>query len=152
MVGILDYGRKMNETFATILSSNNLEVVKQIFGIEEFRASQERIILGTLAGEHSLVLMPTGTGKSLCYQIPALVLNGLTVVLSPLIALMQDQVAKLQTLGVDAIFINSSLTKSQRLERYAALKDGKYKLVYVSPERFRKEILLMRLKIEKFHF
>lgn len=137
-MGILDYGRKMNETFATILSPNNLEVVKQIFGIEEFRASQERIILGTLAGEHSLVLMPTGTGKSLCYQIPALVLNGLTVVLSPLIALMQDQVAKLQTLGVDAIFINSSLTKSQRLERYAALKDGKYKLVYVSPERFRK--------------
>ena len=129
--------------------ANNLEEIKKIFGIQEFRGSQERIIQGALQGEHSLVLMPTGTGKSLCYQIPALTLNGLTVVLSPLIALMQDQVAKLKTLGVDAVFINSSLSKGQRLERYAALKEGKYKLVYVSPERFRKDDFIDAIKSRK---
>ena len=89
-----------------------------------------------------MVVMPTGMGKSLCYQIPALLLKpgsrGLVLVLSPLIALMQDQVDSLRARGVDAVFINSSLDREQRLQRYAEIAEGKYCLLYVTPERFRK--------------
>ncbi len=114
-------------------------ILKETFGAEEFRSSQEDIILRTLQGEHSLVLMPTGMGKSLCYQLPAMVFNGLTIVISPLIALMKDQVDQLKKLGIDAAFVNSSLGKGERESRYSNIKKGKYKILYVSPERFRKK-------------
>ncbi len=108
------------------------------FGFPTFRKGQQEIIEEVLTGKNCLILMPTGMGKSLCYQIPALILDGLTLVISPLIALMQDQVTGLQQKNIDAIFINSSLTKAERLERYQALSQGKHKLLYVTPERFRK--------------
>ncbi|MCB1180335.1 MAG: ATP-dependent DNA helicase RecQ [Leptospiraceae bacterium] len=130
-------------------NSYNLEKAKTIFKIKQFRGSQEKIINGTLNSEHSLVLMPTGTGKSICYQIPAFLLDGLTIVLSPLIALMQDQVQKLKTLGIDATFINSSLSKMERIERYEKLKKGSFKLIYVSPERFRKDEFIEAIKNRK---
>jgi len=85
-----------------------------------------------------MVLMPTGMGKSICYQLPAVIFDGITVVISPLIALMQDQTQKLKQLGVDAGYINSSLSKEERIQSYIDLKKGKYKIIYVSPERFRK--------------
>ncbi len=114
-------------------------VLKDTFGADEFRTSQKEIILRTLNGGHSLVLMPTGMGKSLCYQLPAMLLDGLTVVISPLIALMKDQVDALKKIGIDAEYINSSLMKGEREKRYLNVKSGKYKILYVSPERFRKK-------------
>ena len=91
-----------------------------------------------LGGGHALVLAPTGSGKSLCYQVPALCRPGVTLVLSPLIALMKDQVDALTRRGVAATFINASLSRREREARYAGLARGDYKLVYVTPERFRK--------------
>jgi ATP-dependent DNA helicase RecQ len=112
-------------------------VLKEKFGLTGFRGSQEQIIKRTLAGKSSLVLMPTGMGKSLCYQLPALMLPGLTIVISPLISLMKDQVDSLTEKGIDAAYINSSLGKNERQRRYEYLQGGNYKLLYVSPERFR---------------
>ena len=125
-----------------------IDVLRKHFGYETFRKPQEAVIRRVLAGEHALVIMPTGQGKSLCYQIPALmplttkVESGervpLTLVLSPLIALMKDQVDSLVARGIEATFINSSLSRSEREQRYAAVANGKYRLLYVTPERFRK--------------
>lgn len=112
------------------------------FGIKNFRGNQEKIINHLLNGGHSLVLMPTGMGKSICYQIPALILEGTCIVISPLIALMKDQVDSLSKKGIQATFINSSLSRSERLERYKGLKENLFKLVYVSPERFQKKEFL----------
>lgn len=120
----------------------NLDDTKMIFGISSFRGNQENIIQRILEGKNVLVLMPTGMGKSLCYQIPAVTLPGICIVISPLIALMNDQVAALQRKGVSAEFINSSLGKSERLDRYSKLKSGDYKILYVSPERFQKKDFL----------
>ncbi len=118
-------------------------LLKQYFGYDQFRGRQGDIINHVLGGEHAMVIMPTGMGKSLCYQIPALVADGdqagLVLVLSPLIALMQDQVHSLAKRGIDAAFINSSLDRKDREQRYAQIKAGAYRLLYVTPERFRKE-------------
>jgi len=113
-------------------------ILRDVFRHAGFQGNQRAIIDRTLAGNHSLVLMPTGGGKSLCYQLPALLLDGLTIVLSPLIALMKDQVDALTRRGIDATFINSSLTKEQRQAREAAIAAGDFKLLYVTPERFGK--------------
>lgn len=119
-----------------------LELLQRYFGYDSFRADQERIIDHVLRGEHAMVVMPTGMGKSLCYQIPALMpaddSAAIVVVLSPLIALMQDQVDSLLGRGIDATFINSSLDRQQRLERYQGVSEGRYRLLFVTPERFRK--------------
>lgn len=120
----------------------NLDEAKLIFGISQFRGNQEHIIQHILSGQDALVLMPTGMGKSLCYQIPAITLPGICIVISPLIALMKDQVAALQRKGVSAEYINSSLGKAERTERYTKLKSGDYKILYVSPERFQKKEFL----------
>jgi ATP-dependent DNA helicase RecQ len=113
-------------------------VLRSVFGYESFRASQRQIIDAVMTGRHCLVLMPTGGGKSLCYQIPALLCDGLTVVISPLISLMKDQTDALLGRGVDAAYINSSLSKAEKLARYENIRNGRYRIIYVSPERFRK--------------
>ena len=117
-------------------------LLSEYFGFDSFRARQAEIIRHVANGRHAMVVMPTGMGKSLCYQIPALGMKrddqGLVLVLSPLIALMQDQVQSLQARGIDAAFINSSLVREQRLQRYSEIAEGKYRLLYVTPERFRK--------------
>lgn len=125
------------------------DILQRYFGFESFRPPQDQIIRHTLAGKHSLVIMPTGGGKSLCFQVPALVLAEqpadrppLTLILSPLIALMKDQVDSLQARGISATFINSSLGRREREQRYQALSKGKYSLLYVTPERFRKQEFL----------
>jgi ATP-dependent DNA helicase RecQ len=123
------------------------EALLRHFGFQSFRVPQRAVVERTLRGGHSLVILPTGGGKSLCYQLPAILMDEanrsahprpLTVVLSPLIALMKDQVDALHAKGVAATFINSSLDRSQREARYAAVRNGEYCLLYVTPERFRK--------------
>ncbi len=112
-----------------------LTPLKQVWGYPAFRPHQEEIIRATLAGRDVLALLPTGGGKSLCFQLPALVRPGLTVVISPLIALMKDQVDQLHANGVGATFLNSTLDEDERKARWRALNAREYKLLYLSPER-----------------
>ena len=111
------------------------EALKRYFGYDSFRPGQEEIVSALLAGRDALAIMPTGAGKSLCYQVPALLLPGLTLVISPLISLMQDQVKGLNAAGTHAAFINSSLTETQIARALDLAAEGSYKLVYVAPER-----------------
>ncbi|MCC6333018.1 MAG: ATP-dependent DNA helicase RecQ [Myxococcales bacterium] len=115
------------------------------FGLKAFRPGQREVIASVLSGRNTVVVMPTGAGKSLCYQLPALLLDGVTVVVSPLIALMQDQVDALTERGIRATFINSTLTDSERADRQRRLRAGEYKLVYVAPERFKSEAFVSAL-------
>ncbi|MDB6068793.1 MAG: ATP-dependent helicase RecQ [Pedosphaera sp.] len=110
-------------------------ILKQYFGFTSFRPLQEEIIRDTLAGKDVFALLPTGGGKSLCFQLPALARPGLTVVVSPLIALMKDQVDALQASGVAATFLNSSLTSEESRARLRGLHNGEYRLLYAAPER-----------------
>lgn len=112
------------------------EKLRRYWGYDGFRRGQERTISSVLAGRDTVVVMPTGGGKSLCYQVPALILPGLTLVVSPLISLMKDQVDRLQELGIPALLINSSLGPAQLNESLRAVDSGEIKLVYVAPERF----------------
>ncbi len=116
------------------------EILKEYFGFDKFRGEQEKIIDRLVTQKkHSLVLMPTGGGKSLCYQVPALCFEGGTIVISPLIALMQDQVDALRKKNIPAGFINSTLSKKEREDRLDLFVKGKLKILYVTPERFRKK-------------
>src|SRR6266571_5582736 len=110
-------------------------VLHRVFGYDSFRAGQQEIIDHVIAGGDALVLMPTGGGKSLCYQIPSLVRPGTGVIVSPLIALMQDQVAALTQLGVRAAFLNSTLDAAAAQATERSLLAGKLELLYVAPER-----------------
>ena len=110
-------------------------LLKSTFGYDAFRPLQEEIIDAALAGRDVMVLMPTGGGKSLCYQLPALARDGLTIVVSPLIALMKDQVDALQAAGAPATFLNSTLDAEESRRRIGGLHRGEYKLLYIAPER-----------------
>jgi ATP-dependent DNA helicase RecQ len=112
-----------------------LSILHSIFGYHEFRGQQEAIIQALVTGQDALVLMPTGGGKSLCYQIPAMVRDGVGIVISPLIALMQDQVSALRELGVRAEFLNSSLSAQEARQTESALERGELDLLYIAPER-----------------
>jgi ATP-dependent DNA helicase RecQ len=120
--------------------------LREVFGFTCFQGEQQAAITATLSGRDSLVLMPTGGGKSLCYQIPALLRVGTAVVVSPLIALMQDQVAALRELGIEAAFLNSTLSFDEQRQVLAQLRDGSLKLLYVAPERLLQEQTLSLLK------
>jgi ATP-dependent DNA helicase RecQ len=111
------------------------ETLKQYFGYDEFRSGQETLIDGIMAGRDVLGIMPTGAGKSICFQIPALIMDGVTLIVSPLISLMKDQVNALTQSGAAAAYINSSLTPRQIEKALANARDGKYRLIYVAPER-----------------
>ena len=111
------------------------QTLKQYFGYDSLRTGQEELINGILAGHDVLGIMPTGAGKSLCYQLPALMLNGITLVISPLISLMSDQVKALNQAGVHAAYINSSLTENQIRMALSYASQGRYKIIYVAPER-----------------
>jgi ATP-dependent DNA helicase RecQ len=114
-------------------------VLRDVFGYSQFRGPQQAVIEAALAGRDSLVLMPTGGGKSLCYQIPAIVRDGVGIVVSPLIALMEDQVGALREAGVAAAFLNSTLRRREQDEVVAALRRGKLDLLYLAPERLLQE-------------
>lgn len=114
---------------------NAVQILKTYFGYDSFRKGQEDIIHSILSGRDVMAVMPTGAGKSICYQVPALLLPGITLVISPLISLMQDQVKSLNEAGIHAAFINSSLTETQISKAMSLAMKGTYKIVYVAPER-----------------
>jgi len=115
------------------------EALKAVFGYDSFRQGQESVINAVLDGRDILAVMPTGAGKSLCYQVPAMLLSGITLVISPLISLMQDQVKALNEAGVDAAFINSSLSEKEMHDTFKNASKGQYKIIYVAPERLMSE-------------
>lgn len=117
------------------LKQDKYKILKQYFGYDEFRDGQETLIDSILDGKDTLGIMPTGAGKSLCFQIPALLFPGITLVISPLISLMKDQVRALNQAGVHAAFLNSSLTVNQYYKALEQAKMGRYKIIYVAPER-----------------
>jgi ATP-dependent DNA helicase RecQ len=125
------------------------QALKQYFGYETFRAGQREIIEANMAGRDTLAIMPTGGGKSICFQLPALLKTGVTIVVSPLIALMQDQVTALKENGIGATFLNSTLTGRESNQRSQAILNGAIKLVYVAPERLFAEQFLEFLNIIK---
>ncbi|MDR4945609.1 DNA helicase RecQ [Neobacillus cucumis] len=129
-----------------------LTLLKTHFGYSAFRNGQEQVIRSVLTGRNTICVMPTGGGKSICYQIPALVLSGTTIVISPLISLMKDQVDALIQVGIPATFINSSLSFSEANRRINQAKEGKYKLLYIAPERlesydFIEDLLQMKIPL-----
>ncbi|MGZ8410832.1 MAG: DEAD/DEAH box helicase, partial [Hyphomicrobium sp.] len=114
---------------------NPLAILNTVFGYPAFRGHQRAIIDHVMAGGDALVLMPTASGKSLCYQIPALARDGVGIVVSPLIALMHDQVAALQEVGIKAAYLNSSLSPNEAAAVEHGFAEGVFKLLYVAPER-----------------
>src|SRR5882724_8946057 len=112
------------------------EHLQNLFGLDDFRPAQREVLEDVLAGRDVLCVMPTGAGKSLCYQLPAVVQSGLTIVVSPLISLMEDQVSQLRDEGISALLLNSSLTSSQQREVILEIENGLEGLLYVAPERF----------------
>lgn len=118
------------------------EVLKKYFGYDSFREGQETLVDAILAGQDVLGIMPTGAGKSICYQVPALLLPGITLVISPLISLMKDQVQALNEAGIHAAFINSSLSETQIAKALSLAVNGQYKIIYVAPERLETENFL----------
>ncbi|HHX12292.1 MAG TPA: ATP-dependent DNA helicase RecQ, partial [Clostridiales bacterium] len=122
--------------------SEKEKILKKYFGYDNFRDGQEELIDSILAGQDTLGIMQTGAGKSLCFQIPAMILQGITLVISPLISLMKDQVGALNQAGVHAAYLNSSLSLNQYRQALKYAKEGKYKIIYVAPERLTTEEFL----------
>ncbi|MFM9800321.1 ATP-dependent DNA helicase RecQ [Aeromonas dhakensis] len=133
------------ETLPDPQPENPLALLQAVFGYQQFRPGQLEIIEQIVAGRDALVLKPTGGGKSLCYQIPALLRPGLGVVVSPLISLMKDQVDSLRANGVAAVYINSALSREEMIQNFAAMRRGEIKIVYVSPERLLQHEFMDRL-------
>src|SRR3954453_2858195 len=121
-----------------------LRTLKQHFGYDSFRPLQAEIISDALAGRDVFALLPTGGGKSLCFQLPALMREGLTIVVSPLIALMKDQVDALQASGIPATYLNSTLDREEAKARWRGLHRGEYRMLYVAPERLMLDTFLER--------
>ncbi|HJM60890.1 MAG TPA: DEAD/DEAH box helicase, partial [Alphaproteobacteria bacterium] len=128
------------------MTTDKRHVLSEIFGFENFRLGQEDVVDTLLAGEDVLAVMATGAGKSLCFQVPALVLGGLSVVVSPLVALMQDQVEGLRFAGVAADTINSSRLREDNVEAWRRVQAGKTALLYLAPERLMAERMLAALE------
>src|SRR6478609_3091264 len=128
------------------------KALREYFGFNKFKGNQEKIIESVLAGHDTFVIMPTGAGKSLCYQLPALVSDGLTIVISPLIALMKNQVDQLTAFGINAQFLNSTLTKAEMNRVKTDALDGSLKLLYIAPESLTKEDNLDFLKKVRISF
>ena len=126
--------------------TSSLSILKKNFGFDSFRPMQEEIILSVLKGRDCLVIMPTGGGKSICFQIPAIMLEGTFIVISPLIALMKDQVESLRANGIEAAFVNSTQNYHEEKEQLARLNDGKIKLLYLSPEKLQSRAMYDQLK------
>ena len=130
----LCYNNYVKINSSTFVNAKPELVLKTVFGYDSFRPFQKEIITEVLNGHDTLAIMPTGGGKSICYQIPALILPGITIVVSPLISLMQDQVSSLEASGIHSVFLNSSLSWEDYLKTVEEIKSGIVKIVYVSPE------------------
>lgn len=133
----------------TISPSDPLALLQKYYSFANFRPGQLSAVQRVIAGENTVVIMPTGGGKSLCYQIPALALPGVTLVISPLIALMKDQVDALVARNIPATYINSALSEEESKKRLAKMSEGHYKLVYIAPERFYNQDFITNLKKTK---
>lgn len=133
-MGLTCYNNYVKINSCTFVDSNPELVLNTVFGYKNFRPLQEAVINSVLAKKDTLVIMPTGGGKSLCYQIPALILKGITIVVSPLISLMSNQVASLEKHGIHSVFLNSSLEWKDYLKAVDEIKKGFVKIIYVSPE------------------
>ena len=120
-------------------------VLKEVFGFDDFRPGQEQAVDALLAGRNVLTVMPTGSGKSLCFQLPALVQGGITIVVSPLVALMRDQVAALRLAGVGADAITSSRSRAENVAAWRRATSGETRLLYMAPERLMTERMLAAL-------
>lgn len=129
----------------------SIDILKQYFGYDTFREGQRPLIDSVLKGRDVLGIMPTGAGKSMCFQVPALMMEGITLVISPLISLMKDQVGALNQAGVHAAFLNSSLTMGQYVKALRLAKEGRYKIIYVAPERLETEGFLEFTLSENVH-
>jgi ATP-dependent DNA helicase RecQ len=140
-----DAAMKQSDPRPSLEGEALVSALREHFGYQAFRPGQESIVRSVLGGRPTIAILPTGGGKSLCYQLPALLLPGTTVVVSPLVALMKDQVDALNARGVQATFINSSLSESERSERQVVLRRGGWRLVYVAPERFRSNSFLQSM-------
>ncbi|MBT8357515.1 MAG: DEAD/DEAH box helicase, partial [Deltaproteobacteria bacterium] len=125
-----------------MLKDSPEKILKRVFGYDDFRPLQAEIIDRVLSKKNVLVIMPTGGGKSICYQIPAMIFSNLTVVVSPLISLMKDQVEQLTELGVSAVCLNSSIAQEEYKENIRLIKQDSAKLLYVSPETLLKPGIL----------
>ena len=122
------------------------DTLKKYWGFDQFRKGQQSVIYGVLKGRDTLVVMPTGGGKSACYQIPAVIMSGVTLVISPLIALMKDQVDDLNNRGISATFINSSIDPEEQRRRMDGAFSGEYKLLYIAPERFKNPVFASQVR------
>jgi len=122
------------------------QTLKQFWGFDEFRSSQKNIILSIVNGKDTLALLPTGGGKSLCYQLPAIVLEGTCIVISPLLALMRDQIDSLQSLGIEAELLSSELDEFEEESVYNRCKDGLIKILYISPERLQNQLFIRNIQ------
>ena len=131
------------------MKQNDLKNLKNIFGFDHYRKGQQEIIKEVLRGKDILTIMPTGAGKSLCFQLPATLFDGLTLVVSPLIALMQSQVAQLRLLGIKAGCLNSSNSLAENKETLKMLEKNELKMLYVAPERLIKKETIDFLKTKK---
>ena len=129
-----------------------IKILQDYFNIKSFRHKQEEIINSIINKENVLVIMPTGGGKSICYQIPSIMMEGLTIVITPLISLMQDQVSSLNNLNIPATFINSSLSKNESLKRLEQIENNYYKLLYMAPEGFKNNLCMDILSKVKINF
>src|SRR5271170_834867 len=118
------------------------QTLEKYFGFRDFREPQGEVISGILHGKDVFVVMPTGGGKSLCYQLPAVLMDGVTIVVSPLVALMKDQVDSLASREIAATLINSTISGAEQQERIRRMRQGEYRLVYIAPERFRSRSFL----------
>ena len=129
-----------------------LQILQQTFGYKSFRSAQETVVKSLLEGRETVAIMPTGAGKSICFQVPALLLPGITLVISPLISLMKDQVDALTEAGAPATFINSSLGQAEARARLSAIAQGAYKIVYVAPERLESDFFQSLLQEQTVSF
>jgi ATP-dependent DNA helicase RecQ len=127
-------------------ASDKYKILQTVFGYSSFRPGQEEIVDTLLSGNNALAIMPTGAGKSLCYQVPALTLQGLTIVVSPLVALMKDQVTSLKLQGVAAETINSSSDRDENVAIWRKVAAGEVTLLYLSPERLMTERMISALQ------
>jgi len=122
-----------------VIKQSLKEKLKEIFGFDAFRGEQEVIIHNIVSGKNTFVIMPTGAGKSLCYQLPAMVLDGTAIVISPLIALMKNQVDQMTAFGINAQFLNSTLNKAEMTKVKNDVLSGECRLLYIAPESLTKE-------------
>ena len=128
------------------MNTKATEILRDYFGYDSFRTGQENVISNVLSGEDTLCVMPTGGGKSICFQVPALVMEGTVLVISPLISLMKDQVDALHEAGIAAAYINSSLSSEEYKDTMDRAEQGEYRLLYVAPERLDSPSFTNRLR------